>query len=155
MKAANEAGITDPDEIGRLLVLAKRAQLSTAHPEQFEEGFAKAAAEAGLDKEALVWPWLVGAGALGLGGLIGGLRGRKAGMPWNLVDKADAQRGYDAYQQKGMLGKGWANLTNPALMQAVRAHRERRDDAYERRRPGGRPGYNPRSWRQYGDYYRR
>ncbi len=133
-KAANEAGITDPEEVTQLLVLAKRAQLAAGHMDAYEEGVAKAAAEAGLEKEAIL-PLLMGMGGA-IGGAIGLARWRNKGQRWNQMDAKDMAAGTKAYESKGLLGKGWAHLTNPAMIQAVRDQRAAGTQALAREQSG-------------------
>jgi hypothetical protein len=124
VKAANDAGITDPQDVSELLILTKRATLASAHPEQFDAGIREVAAAAGI-KEAGLGRLAMGAGALGLGalGLIGKRRSSTSGPAWNAVDEKDQGNALDAYRKKNIFSKAWTNVTDPAMMKAVEQQR--------------------------------
>jgi len=129
VKAANDSGITDPEQISALMAKANRLNLADKHAEEFEAGFCAAAEEAGLDKDAIA-PLLI-AGGVGLGaGLLN--RFRNSSNRWNTLSPEDAAAASKQHRGSNIISRGWNRLTNPALMRGVKQHQTRSDRAVER-----------------------
>ena len=99
-KAANDRGLTDPDQVVALLKIAQRLHFMHTHTEQYAEGYEGAMLKQGMTKEAIPWKFLAGLG-LGGAGMLGAQAGaRNAGIRpfnrqhWTVEDLQNAANEY-------------------------------------------------------------
>ena len=128
VKAANEAGIVDPDEVGRLMVFANRSRLADKHAEAFEAGFIEAGENAGIEKQGnpLLATLAAGAGIYGLN------RWRNSGNQWNETSSEDADRAYKQHKDSNWLVRSWNRMMGGDKMRAVKQRQDAADVAYDR-----------------------
>ena len=73
-KAANDLGLTDPDQVVTLLKIAQRLHFMQTYPDAIAEGFTFEMLKSGMTKEAIPFGAMKALGMLGLGGaaMLGG-----------------------------------------------------------------------------------
>jgi len=102
-KAANDLGLTDPDQVVTLLKTAQRLHFMQTRPDTFNAGYAAEMTKKGMTKEAISFGAMKALGMLGLGGaaMLGGqsaMRGMGVRpfnrQRWTIEDVQNAAKEY-------------------------------------------------------------